>query len=79
MATLNISITVPDQHVSEMVDAINWHAPRVDENGAPDPRNAAECQAWIKASMVSALKDIFTRYRVYQRDQQAISPDPDIT
>lgn len=81
MADFSITLTVPDDRVQELVDAINWHAP-VGEDGNGDPlpdRTAAECRAWFKGRCETALKDIHQRHQKFLREQQAIAGEIDIT
>ena len=79
MADFSVSITVPDGKATELLDAINWHVGRVDENGNPDPMTAAEARAWLKEATENSLRGIFTRHKKHLRDQQAIDDAIDIT
>lgn len=80
MADFSVALTVPDDKVQELLDAINWTDPPVDGNGDPLPdRNATESKAWFKERAENALKDIFKRHKEFLRDQQAISDQIDIT
>jgi len=80
MADFSVTLTVPDDKVAELIDAINWNDPPVDENGAPAAdRTGAECRAWFKERCENALKDIYKRHKEYLRSQQAIDTDIDVT
>lgn len=79
MADFSVSITVPDGKAAELLDAINWHVDRRDENGDPDPMTSVEARAWLKDATERSLKGIFTRHKEYLRSQQAIDDSIDIT
>lgn len=82
MAAFNLNITVPDNKVSELVDALNWHyadeQPK-DGNGDPIPETAGQLRARVESHTIQALKDIFKRHKEYLREQQAIDDQIAIT
>lgn len=79
MADFSVSLTVPDAKVAELLDAINWHVDRRDDAGNPNPMTGPEARAWLKASVESSLKGIFTRHKEHLRAQQAVDDAIDIT
>jgi hypothetical protein len=66
MAVFDIPITVPDDKVSELVDALNW-AWVDEENGE---MNGAELRAELKRRVEQDLQRIYKRHQQYLRDQQ---------
>lgn len=79
MADFSVPLTVPDNKVTELLDAINWSVNRTDENGDPDPMTGTEARAWLKSSVEQSLRDIFKRHKEHLRAQQAIVDSIDIT
>lgn len=77
MAAFNLTITVPDNKVSELVDALNWHY--ADEQGDANPETAGQLRARVESHTIQALKDIFKRHKEYLREQQAIDDQIAIT
>ncbi len=59
MATLNVSINIPDEKVTDLVSMINFMYPTVD--GVD--RTPAEAQAFVKNLLVAKLTQDFNRYK----------------
>lgn len=79
MADFSVPLTVPDAKVAELLDAINWHIDRRDEQGNPDPLTGAEAKAWLKQTIEDSLRGIFTRHKEYLRSQQAVDDTLELT
>lgn len=76
MANFSISLTVPDDKVTELVEALCWHwgqkSPGVEYT-------TAELRAKLKASVEDSLKGIFLRHKEHLRNSQAVSGNIAIT
>ena len=69
MADFSVSITVPNEKRSELVEALRWHwGPNEDDS----EKSVSELRAALKTSVESSLRDIFIRHKRYLRDQQEI-------
>jgi len=80
MADFSITLTVPDDKISEFVDALNWAWGENDNgDGTTTPKTGAELRAEFKQRSENALKDVFRRYKEHLRQQQAVDDDIDIT
>ena len=78
MADFSLSITIPDDKVAEMIDALNWNYGQLEEDGELRDRTAAELKALVNAGTVQALKDIYKRYQAYLLTQSPVDDIIDI-
>ena len=76
MADFSISLTVPDNKVTELVAAMRWH---YGEKSEGVEYSQAELRGLLKTSVENSLKNIFTRHKVYLRDQGALKDDLSLT
>lgn len=79
MADLNITISIPDGDIPDLIAAVNWTDPRTNENGDANPRDQAEAIAWLKGRAINAVQDLFVRYRRHQAEQAISVSAPSIT
>jgi len=72
MAAFNLTINVPDNRVSDLLEALDALHPREekDENGVVLPHDAASAKAWAKGATVAALKHVYRRHQVRLARQQ---------
>jgi len=80
MANFSVSLTVPNDKVGELVDALNWAWGEKDNgDGTTTPKTAAELKAELKARSKKSLKDVYLRYKEHLRNIQSVEGDIDIT
>ena len=76
MADFSVSITVPDEKTSELVDALRWAWGAKDDG---EPKTPAELKAEFKTRSEAALKDVFKRHKEHLRAQSVIDTAIDVT
>ena len=75
MADIIITLTIPDAKLADVLAALRWHfGPKEDGSNLTQ----AELRAKLKESMVSSVRDIYTRYKRGERDKQPIDTDAGI-
>lgn len=80
MADFSISLTVPDNKVTELVAALRWHWGQVDDGaGGLRDRTQGELKGKLKESVEGSVKNIFTRHKKHLRDQGALNDDLALT
>jgi len=76
MAILTLTITVPDNKVSGLQDAINWEMNN-------DPLNPdwtlAECRTALEIKVRNELKDLYVRHQKFLASEAAANNTIDIT
>ena len=74
MPTLNITIDIPADKVTDLLLALDKFAPNADQEGTATPHTPATAAAYIKADTVRRLRSIYKDYITAQS-----APDISIT
>jgi hypothetical protein len=76
MAILTIEVNIPDEKLSEMIDAINWEM-----NPSPlvDDWTLEQCRTVLEVKTKNDLKNLHSRHQQYLATQVAKSNTIEIT
>lgn len=74
MATINLTVNIPDNRVQDVLDALDSMHPRteLDENGNPLPHTAATAKNWMERESITSLRRVYRRYRVRIAKEQGL-------
>lgn len=85
MAVFDVPITVPDENVAEVLEALRWRYGQVTDEQSGEPRDLtpAECREILKNEVISGLKRDVRNYRKMLKDMEtaqemAVAVDPAI-